>query len=116
MVSSAYNIQTQTSLNTKLRFRALKYWPSTRAVVSDFVAFSADLNGTKLEGFGAYFATNVGQGIIPVAPSLFQQESTSVFMKTIRANGGDSAYVPTTSIYSGADDVSLRAVFLMNTD
>lgn len=82
---------------------ALKYWPSTRPVVSDFVAISPDLNGTTVFGTGSYFE-NV-EGIIPLAPALLQQLSESVFIKTLRANGGDSAYVPTTTIYSNADDI-----------
>lgn len=78
---------------------ALKYWPSTRPVVSDFVAISGDLNGTNVGSVDAV------QGTVPAPAALFQQESDAVFIKTIRNNGGDSAYVPTTSIYSNTDQV-----------
>lgn len=82
---------------------AMKYWPSARPLVSDFVAISPDLNGTTLYGAGPYLETV--QGALPLAPSLFQQEQDSAFMVTLRNHGGDSAYVPTTSIYSNADEI-----------
>ncbi|TKA24974.1 hypothetical protein B0A50_06072 [Salinomyces thailandicus] len=75
---------------------ATKYWPSTRAKISDHVAFSADYHGT-------YLATLLALGE-PLPPSLLQQAYNSQFIQTVRANGGDSAYVPTTNIYSGFYD------------
>lgn len=39
------------------------------------------------------------------APALLQQVNTANVIKTLRAGGGDSAIVPTTAIYSNADEV-----------
>ncbi|KAK0289371.1 hypothetical protein LTR35_002568 [Friedmanniomyces endolithicus] len=72
---------------------AFKYWPSTRGKVTDHVAFSPDYHGTVLANFLA-----LGE---PMPPSVLQQEYTSTFISTLRAKGGDSAYVPTTTVYSG---------------
>ncbi|KYG47165.1 hypothetical protein M433DRAFT_164586 [Acidomyces richmondensis BFW] len=75
---------------------AFKYWPSTRNRTTDFVAFSPDYHGTILANFIA-----LGE---PLPPSVLQQEYNSNFINTLRNNGGDSAYVPTTNVYSGFYD------------
>ncbi|KAF5551446.1 lipase B [Fusarium napiforme] len=72
---------------------AFKYWPSTRKVTTDHVAISADYNGTILANF-------VDLSGITNTPSVVQQEAGSNFIKTLRSDGGDSGYVPTTSLYS----------------
>lgn len=77
---------------------ALKYWPSTREILEDFMAISADFHGTLFEL----------PCIVPsplCTPAIKQQGSESNFIHTLRADGGDSAYVPTTSVYSGIDEV-----------
>jgi hypothetical protein len=102
-VSSNKNVSviswSQGGLNTQW---ALKYWPSTRSITSNFIAISPDYRGT-VEAFLA-----CPGGIIDVlvcAPSLFQQRSASNFVNTLRSNGGDSAYVPTTTVFSATDEV-----------
>lgn len=79
---------------------ALKYWPSTRSIVSDFINISPDFHGTVL----AYIVCP-GFPTLTCVPSVIQQEYSSKFIATLRANGGDSAYVPTTSIYSATDEI-----------
>lgn len=75
---------------------AFKYWPSTRNVTSDHVAISPDYAGT-IEATFLDVIDDLGD------PSVFQQRylSSSNFITTLRNNDGDSAYVPTTTIYSG---------------
>lgn len=76
---------------------AYKYWPSTRNVTSDHIAISPDYKGTII----ADFADLTG---LTNDPSVLQQEYFSKFITTLRANGGDSGYVPTTVLYSGFFD------------
>ena len=83
----------QGNLDTQWVF---KYWPSTRERVTDHVAFSPDYHGTVLADF-----ISLGE---PLPPSLLQQQYNSDFVTTLRRDGGDSAYVPTTTIYSGFID------------
>ncbi|KAJ5787361.1 hypothetical protein N7457_002351 [Penicillium paradoxum] len=77
---------------------ALKYWPSTRGAVSDFMAVSADFHGTLV-------GTLCGLAEWLCAPSVRQQGYASRFIRALRGSGGDSAFVPTTSVYSGVDVV-----------
>ena len=76
---------------------AFKYWPSTQSKVTDHVAFSPDYHGTIV-------ANVIGVPHIPLPPSVLQQDYNSQFIQTLRSNGGDSAYVPTTTVYSGLGD------------
>ncbi|KZL65009.1 lipase b precursor [Colletotrichum incanum] len=80
---------------------ALKYWPSTRDAVTDLVAMSPDFHGTK----EAFVACKTAAAIIGCTPSVYQQIYDSQFVHTLRAKGGDSAYVPTTSIFSATDEI-----------
>ncbi|KAJ6080511.1 hypothetical protein N7467_010264 [Penicillium canescens] len=69
---------------------ALKYWPSTREVLENFMAISADFHGSLFEL----------PCIVPsplCTPALKQQGSESNLIHALRSDGGDSAYVPTTS-------------------
>ncbi|KAH7333392.1 putative lipase B [Rhexocercosporidium sp. MPI-PUGE-AT-0058] len=88
---------------------AMKYWPSARPVVSDFIPVSPDLKGSTIVDFtGA-----IGNGLLGVAPipqSLSQQKSGSNFIQTLNANGGDSAYVPTTAVFSTADEIVMPQI------
>ena len=79
---------------------ALKYWPSIRKHVSNFIPISPDFHGTKIA-----YALCPNYPKISCSPSVLQQKYDSLFIKTLRGDGGDSAYVPTTSIYSGFDEV-----------
>lgn len=79
---------------------AFKYWPSTRNVVSDAIRISPDFHGTVLArllcpGFQTGSCT----------PGIDQQYYNSTFIETLRNNGGDSAYVPTTNVYSIFDEI-----------
>ncbi|PYI27713.1 alpha/beta-hydrolase [Aspergillus indologenus CBS 114.80] len=79
---------------------ALKYWPSARAPVRSFVALAADFAGTV-----AAWALCPFPGTQPGTPAVWNQTRNAGFIKALRAGGGDSAYVPTTSIYSATDEV-----------
>lgn len=79
---------------------ALKYWPSIRKHVSNFIPISPDFLGTKM----AYLICP-NYPDIPCSPSVLQQKYDSLFVRTLRGDDGDSAYVPTTSIYSGFDEI-----------
>jgi hypothetical protein len=82
---------------------AFKYWPSTQKKVTDFIATSPDFHGTVLAyllcpGFAAGDA-------VACTLALIQLDYTSNFVNKLRSNGGDSAYVPTTTIYSLEDEI-----------
>ncbi|RMZ86909.1 hypothetical protein DV736_g5858, partial [Chaetothyriales sp. CBS 134916] len=79
---------------------SLKYWPSTRDQVSNFIALSANFRGTAMARTLVPF-----KGTQPAAPAIWNQTLDSGFITALRSNGGDSAYVPTTSIYSAFDEV-----------
>lgn len=75
---------------------AYKYWPSTRDLVTDHVAFSPGYRGTKLTELIA---------LIPLPPAWLQAAYYSNFVTAMLADDGDSAWVPTTIIYSSTDQV-----------
>lgn len=80
---------------------ALKYWPSTQSVLEDFIAISPDFHGTTQANF-------LCPGIdsqLACTPSIWQQRYNANFISTLRSNGGNSAYVPTTTIYSSTDQI-----------
>lgn len=82
---------------------AFKYWPSTRAEVTDHIAMSPDYHGTILAyllcpGFALGNA-------IACTPAVAQQGYSSNFVNKLRSNGGDSAYVPVTTVYSLTDEI-----------
>ncbi|RDW93258.1 putative lipase [Aspergillus mulundensis] len=87
----------QGGLNIQWSF---KYWPSTRDVVDDFIAISPDFRGTVV----ADAACPLLSGIY-CTPALFQQRYETTFIEVLRADGGDSAYVPTTTLYSSFDEI-----------
>lgn len=78
----------------------LKYWPSTRSIVTDFVALAPDFKGTTEADLVCS-----GLTIALCTPSIKQQRDKSNFISTLRSNGGDSAYVPTTTFYSATDEI-----------
>ncbi|KAJ4999823.1 Lipase B [Colletotrichum sp. SAR 10_66] len=82
---------------------AFTFWPSTRAVVSNFLPVSPDFHGTVLANV---LCLSPGAGALnaPCDPSVIQQEYTSNFVSTLRAKGGADAYVPTTTFYSALLD------------
>ncbi|KAL1648098.1 hypothetical protein SLS58_002425 [Diplodia intermedia] len=84
---------------------AFTYWPSTRALVSDFIPVSADLHGTVLANAICLSAGGGNPGLGPCPPSVLQQLYTSRFVSTLRAAGGADAYVPTTSVFSSFDEI-----------
>ena len=99
-VSSNKNVSAMTWSQGSLDMQwALKYWPSTRSKVSDNINVSPDYHGT----IDAYFLCP-GFPKLPCDASVIQQEYSSNFVTTLRSNGGDSAYVPTTTIYSAIFD------------
>ncbi|KAG9825606.1 alpha/beta-hydrolase, partial [Aureobasidium melanogenum] len=78
---------------------AFKYFTSTQKSTRNHIAISPDYAGTV----NANLICPEG---LPCDPSVFQQEykGTSNFIDQMRLNGGDSAYVPTTTVYSGLFD------------
>ena len=79
---------------------ALKYWPSTRSLVSDFIPISPDFRGTVVRN-----AICPALNPLLCDPSVWQQGWDSRFVQALAADGGNSAYVPTTSVYSATDQI-----------
>lgn len=78
---------------------AFKYWPSTREVVQDFMPVSPDFHGSLIG------LTCLGFPSPACTPAEIQQGYNADLINTLRADGGDSAYVPTTSMYSSFDEI-----------
>ncbi|GMG12791.1 hypothetical protein F9C07_2255027 [Aspergillus flavus] len=79
---------------------ALKYWPSTRSVVNDFIAISPDFHGTIVKWLVCPLLNDLA-----CTPSIWQQGWDANFIQALRSQGGDSAYVTTTTIYSSFDKI-----------
>ncbi|UPX11939.1 uncharacterized protein EKO05_0002522 [Ascochyta rabiei] len=81
----------------------LKYWPSTREIVQDFLPVSPDFAGTVFAN-ALCLRGNSSLGLLPCDPSVIQQQHSSNYVNQLRQNGGASAFVPTTTFYSGLFD------------
>ncbi|KAH8601930.1 hypothetical protein B0O99DRAFT_681040 [Bisporella sp. PMI_857] len=86
---------------------ALRYWHTIRYHLSDFIAISPGFHGTKSAGFAC--GTNLLRCLL-CTPAVIQQKHDSNFIKALRKDGaktygGKSAYVSTTTIYSGTDSI-----------
>ncbi|RKF63308.1 putative lipase b precursor protein [Erysiphe neolycopersici] len=82
---------------------SLKYWPSIRNFVTDFIAISPDFHGTRLAYLLCSGNTNIN--MIGCTPAVSQQAYNSRFINRMRQDGGDSSYVPTTTVYSQYDEI-----------
>lgn len=87
----------QGSLNLQWAF---KYFPSTRNVTSQLIALSPDYHGTVNAALICPSFPNLG-----CTPGVLQQFPNSEYVSALLANGGDSAYIPTTNIRSATDEI-----------
>lgn len=84
---------------------AFAFFPSTRSVVTDFIPVSPDFHGTVNANALCLSAGGAGALQAPYcAPAFQQQEYDSALITAFRAKGGATAYVPTTTLYSGFFD------------
>lgn len=74
---------------------ALKYWPSAREIVTDFIALSPEFHGSTVS---TLICDNFG-----CSPGFYQHKYDSHYIAALRSDHGDSAYVPTTTLYSAHD-------------
>ncbi|KAL2812450.1 hypothetical protein BDW59DRAFT_167815 [Aspergillus cavernicola] len=79
---------------------AFKFWPSTINVVTDHIALAPDFKGSVLAPLICSPLT-----MSFCTPAIKQQDSTSNLIAALRSNGGDSAFVPTTTFYSSSDEI-----------
>lgn len=98
ILKDLFIVQTKNFLGGPAGQWATKYWPSTRSVINSAITISPDYHGTVL-------APLLCPPGVPCAPSVLQQYYTSNFIQTLRSQGGDSAYVPTTEIHSIFDEI-----------
>jgi len=72
---------------------ALKWWPSVRAAVDDFVMLAAPNHGTSL-------SEGADQSPVPLSPAMFQFDPSSQFVTTLNAGDETPGDVSYSSIYS----------------
>lgn len=74
--------------------------------MTDHIGYSADYHGSALSNL---------LGLVPgqdtTAPSILQQKYDADFIAALRSRGGDSAYVPTTNLYSAYVDEVVEPQF-----
>ncbi|KEQ86288.1 alpha/beta-hydrolase [Aureobasidium pullulans EXF-150] len=90
----------QGNINTQWAF---KYWPSARRVTTTHIAISPDYAGTTMVPL-------ICPEGLPCPLSVLQQRylGASNFITTLRSENGDSAYVPTTTLYSSNFDLIVQ--------
>lgn len=84
---------------------AFTFFPSTRSVVTDFIPVAPDFHGTQYADLLCPLSGVAGiLQALYCAPAILQQEYDSALITAFRAKGGATAYVPTTTLYSGIFD------------